>query len=1043
MAANVRKPEELQNPDYNYFIAFKVDATEKNAKKIEQNINSITGGAASTSGSIYIRRLIELKKDAIEVLCNDATYNASTDSYTPNSGARQREADAAKKMKLDDAVKVVELICLHTKKLFKSDVIKITGEANKAAKYFTADELWQKVAYLQQQGVKLYDNASRMIPFADYRKVDALLEALQMTSLYDFLEISFNASIDDIKRAKTEIYTKGQKFVDKKKKQAYSNLCSEAEKILTKTPESRKNYDNYLKLKTQVWDEFERRKTYGVKELSMEEYLSYAKIVRDELGISVDDTEKLLAEGMANWVLTLTGKGEGVDLAMCPYEGCGKLYPAGAKLCPHCGKPLEVACWNCGGRMPFTLESKVCPTCKVSYQAKDLFNQRLSAVEALFRQPRVEIPALKNILIELKNVVPGYQTQPNSYAAKRIAEQERIIQEKIKEEETLGVKYREADKEIQAYVTKKQYQMAGSLAQKLRAQFPGYQVESTNKRIAEINAVLAKAQQQIATAKTYMAQRNEEKVLAAAAAALEICADYGEAQQILQKYPPAAPTGFQVRTVDDSFARLEWVKQGSQNMTTYTVIKKVGAKPTSADDGAVVESGLSINFYEDENIASATPYYYAVYAERCGIRSALVSSPTPVQFFLDITNLRQEVVEGMIKVQWDCPPNVKAVEVWKNNGPVAPTRLGEGTRVACDKNGFTDSNCDGQCAYLIVCKYEVGNQTMASKGVRRAFKKYEMLTPLQRVEVGTLEDGTFTFKCAENKGGTVKLYMSAERLACRYDTVMKTNTLAATMRGASPVSVSYDAAQNMTFRLPADRILWIYPVLSNDQLFIVSTPVLVNTAEGIKNVSYSENNGTVTIRGTLNASAKTVIAKVSNNKFPKTMEDEGEKFTATRDQFNATGSFELKLKSNTVNYITLFVEMESGGKTTISRGVSLSDPIDYREKVVVKYALDYEVNRAKPFKVKVLFGADSPEDIPAFLIMKGDPCPMNKSQGELVEKVEGIRLKKKGLFNKSQSKFVAEFTITVPADSVRMKFVIFPCEDNNHVKLKVVRPNSI
>ena len=68
--------------------------------------------------------------------------------------------------------------------------------------------------------------------------------------------------------------------------------------------------------------------------------------------------------------------------------------------------------------------------------------------------------------------------------------------------------------------------------------------------------------------------------------------------------------------------------------------------------------------------------------------------------------------------------------------------------------------------------------------------------------------------------------------------------------------------------------------------------------------------------------------------------------------------------------------------------------------------------------------------------MKGSPRPMDKTSGELVDKIDPIKLKK-GLFSK---KYTAKQTIVVPPASLRMKFVAFIDDDTKkYVQLKEVR----
>jgi hypothetical protein len=82
----------------------------------------------------------------------------------------------------------------------------------------------------------------------------------------------------------------------------------------------------------------------------------------------------------------------------------------------------------------------------------------------------------------------------------------------------------------------------------------------------------------------------------------------------------------------------------------------------------------------------------------------------------------------------------------------------------------------------------------------------------------------------------------------------------------------------------------------------------------------------------------------------------------------------------------------------------------------------------------ILFESDVEVKMPAILLMKGRPRPLNKTEGELVERVEGITLKK-GMFAK---KYTAKCVVSVPPAAVNMKYIIFPAEDKCDVKLREV-----
>lgn len=1025
-----RTPEELGNPEYNYFIAFKIDPKETDKSKIEARIKT---ALSSTSGTIAGRRLNELKNDVLEVMCNDSVFNSASGTYAVGKGGRAKEAAAAKTFKLKEATGIVEILCQTRKMLLKSELIKILNVKNKPVTYITESEFFGALSYLEKMGVKIIDNTDVSIPFSDYQQAEKRLEPLNKKDLYDFLGLPPSASAAEIQKASDEQRRESSKSSDLKKKQSVSNLCSTVKKLLLSGQAARDSYDRYLILRDKVWADFETRNNFSIKEMSMEEYADYTQKVIELLKVSVAEAEKILAVGCKFFQFNIVGKSDGSNFEVCPYSDCGKLYVKGAKSCPHCGKPLEIFCWNCRQTMRFTKDDKGCFACGATVHAHELFRQKCSALDGILAKPVTDIATLQTAFLAVKNVVPNYASRADSAVAKKVNEYEGVIAARIKREETTGAKYREEVVAINELVAQKRYQSALALARGLAVKYPGYDSENTRKLTDSYTAVMNSAQQQVELAKQYMAQRNEGMAVVAAVKAIKLCDDHTEARQILQKFPPKPVTGLRA-SLDGGKIRLEWgaVKQ---DYVTYTVIKKVGVAPTSAEDGALVEDGLSICFYEDLNIVSATPYFYAVYAERYGVHSSITATQTVVMGYADVANVRQEVVAGGVKVTWDTPQNVKSVEVWKNSGAVAPMNPGEGKRVPVSENGFTDAGCDSESAYLIVCNYDVKGKTVYSHGVRAVFKPFEKTEPLRGVRIEPLGDGRYIFSCDAGYTGKVRLYTAATKLSIPTDTTLRYLDFNSICKGLSPVAAVPNSEGRLVFSLPVGKIYQVYAIVSTEQLFIVSPPVLINMIEGIVRCAHTFADGIVTVMGQLHPKASAVIIRIGQKDYIDTPEAGGEKFTFRAEEFSRKGKLELKLKTDTVNYITVFVEFREDGVTSYAQPVRLTPPIDYRETIPVLYSMEYVSNPSKPFKVTLSFEADKEVSLPNMVLMQGSPRPLNKNAGGLCERVDGVVLKK-GLFSK---KYTAKRVITAKPVPANIKFALFLDEDVSFIQLKEVR----
>lgn len=1033
----LRTREELLLPDYNYYIFFKIEPNEKDVAKIEKSI--LLERNKWTQGQPIQRRYKELYPDVENVMIKDLGYDPKTNSYSV-SGARATELANAKKIKLGEAVRLITSMAGNKGRLYKSELIQIVS--SEKIQWFTIADLENEVKDLTKQGIRYIDDTQSVIDFRKYKEVEKYLITVKKVSLYEVIEGKPTDSVADLAKCISTVYA-NLKNKTTPEGTATDKLLGIA-KIIFKTEETKSKYNDYLAIKKDVWDELELRQSHGIKEITLDEFLGYAEKMKAALGMDIDQVELQLAAGLKEFKIIVVGTGDAkdengdvIDLEICPYPECGKAYRVykdkSIKSCPHCGKALEILCWNCGGKMPYTTKNKTCAACAATFQSKTLFDTRLADIEKLVRLPSCGVIDLRSALTNLKNVVPNYQGNANSLAYKKIDEYEKVIAKRIKEEETTGVSYKKDVDNIQKQITLKNYQQALNLASNLRRTYATYNVNTTTNLINDITKVVNLAQAQVRQAKTYLAQKNEDQVIACAAKALELCEDYSEARQILP--PPEAPSNVKVNVKGGDTVRIEWTKNGNQNLTTYTILKKVGSKPTGITDGTVIESNLTINFYEDNNVVSATPYYYAVFAERCEKPSALTPSNGSVQVFLDVQNIRQEVVTDSISVKWDPPHNVKAIEVWKKDGPVAPSNAGDGVKVAVKAlDGFNDTSVNDESSYLILCQYEVGGAKTYSQGIQRVFKKYEHLQGLEKPNIVSQVTGDFLLKCEMPQSGKLSVVYSKERLSCRADTVLQMIDFNKLCKNAMIANITYDAEQNMVFTLPPNQVFWVYPMISNEQLFILAPPVLLNTINGIRNVSFTEVNGTVTITGIIDSCIKNVIVKVSTNKFPLNIEDEGEKLTIPKDRFISEKGAIVKLKADTLNYISIFAEIMQNGKTTYTRAVPISEEaIGTMRKKVVFYEVDGTVSPTKKFKVTFKFFADEAVEIPRLCILKGYPRPQDKASGELVDKIGPLKLKK-GFFSKQYS---AQKTVVVLPGSTKVRFAAFVDDDTQkHIQLK-------
>ena len=274
----LRTPDELNNPEYNYYLAYVIEPVEKDVKKIETSMAQRKNNF--TQGTVVQRRLKDLYTEAIKIMTD--------------KDLRDEEFKAAKKFKLETAEKAIVAIVRGRGAIYKSDLIKMSDASSK---WFNADEIEKKITYLQQQGAKIIDDTKRSLDFLTYDKIEKLLKTIGKNDLYDLL--GQNNSLSALQNSVTAIYNSVSGKTDPKST-ATNQVCGEAKKVF-KDDNSKQYYDIFLATKD-IWAEFALRRSTGISEMELKEFLDYSERTKKALKTTdVDYIEVLLAEGLSNF----------------------------------------------------------------------------------------------------------------------------------------------------------------------------------------------------------------------------------------------------------------------------------------------------------------------------------------------------------------------------------------------------------------------------------------------------------------------------------------------------------------------------------------------------------------------------------------------------------------------------------------------------------------------------------------------------------------------------------------------------------------------
>lgn len=307
-----------------------------------------------------------------------------------------------------------------------------------------------------------------------------------------------------------------------------------------------------------------------------------------------------------------------------------------------------------------------------------------------------------------------------------------------------------------------------------------------------------------------------------------------------------------------------------------------------------------------------------------------------------------------------------------------------------------------------------------------------MLSPVKDATISARADGNFTISCTPPSVGELSIVYSENRLSASVETLFLRSVFSTECKGSSQTTVSKDINGNLTFGIPANKVVWAYPMVSNEQLFILSSPTLVNTIPGVSNIEFTKSAGSVHIKGDANKAATNVIFKVSEKAFAQNLSDEGDVITIDAASFNSSGAT-IHLREDSNNYISVLTEFKKNGQSTYTNAIPISNtPIANLRGKKVFYAIEGKPLPTKPFKLKIKFSSSEPVTIPELCIMKGGFRPSSKSVGQYVCKTSPIELKQ-GFFQKN---YTGEITIVVDPCAPSMQFAAFVNDDSiTHIAL--------
>lgn len=182
-------------------------------------------------------------------------------------------------------------------------------------------------------------------------------------------------------------------------------------------------------------------------------------------------------------------------------------------------------------------------------------------------------------------------------------------------------------------------------------------------KLRDVQQLITQARREASRNET---ERNDEKIVQLCRQALQICQDASEAKTLLTQLPPGPPSNLQA-TVRGDVVQLTWDESASAE-TRYLIVRKPHSRPLAAADGEALAT-IADTRYDDKTLEVGVPTFYAIFADRGGVRSARGALITkPVMRIQQVQHVTKVVEERRIYLKWEPPPHVHEVIVRRSEG---------------------------------------------------------------------------------------------------------------------------------------------------------------------------------------------------------------------------------------------------------------------------------------------------------------------------------------------------------------------------------------
>lgn len=885
------------------------------------------------------------------------SMKAEIEKIMLDPAARSKEAADAMTQKKEALQALREKIrmLLSTVDTIKPNVIKSLVLNNKKFG-ITEEEIRAMIQPAPEK--KLEPGKLEIISNEQIKKIRINLDVFGESNLYGFLKKKDTASPDELCRAGEELRKKfasdatgGLKV---KPGLELAGLCS----VIFKDKKSKEKYDNYLKLtrykKTaEKIDEIASNHPSGKRMISAKGYQYLLNECVSEGKISVNDAVQYIHQYCATFEIEL----EESEKIVCP--NCNTENPSSADTCSKCGKPLKITCPKCGKKCAASTE--LCPTCNLSL--KDM----PKALPIIKRAQ--ELLALKKTTEVIECIRQASEFWPNH---PDIA----VIEEKVAE---LKKQREDAFNSLQRDIDNKAFYSALVTITKLKND--GFNIDDSIEQ--KVKATIGNVEKLIQQSKSASDRDAAFELLYAASQEIS---DSKELNTLLVKYPPIEPKSISCKVQNDAIF-IEWEKSPSKGRIVYSLIRKNNSAISAINDGEIVFSGEVCSFI-DTSVKVGQVYFYAVVADRVGIKSNVVASREHSIILPPLSGIRVVPDDGSISVSWDIQNTLSEIKVWKKTGGEEPKSIDECELVPSARiDGYSESSLQNgyQYWYLLRAVHTINGVRYNAHDIVISAVPQRPPEPLNNFTVKN--DGEKFVANWEATSGDVVFFSSKKKIDFSSGEACDITELLGKYQRVEILSKNSNSAiLNLNF----SGSLYVFPAVVNSSVAILSKPVCITNILPVSDTSADINAGgsEMYVNFKWPKNVKKVLLLYRFDKYPESSEDPiAVKIPCSKEKYEYDDAILIKNPENKTYYCCVYSEFVEDGTTLHSEGVSFKFDNQPQRDITYKITYSKPLFSGKP-KLQLTIKSDQKVDLPKFLIVcKSGALPLNKGDGEILASV--------------------------------------------------------